>query len=45
MPNAGHTKRERRRTDRRLNGGELDGVVTTPALELGSISGASARRF
>jgi ATP-dependent helicase YprA (DUF1998 family) len=34
VPNAGHTKRDRRRTERRLKRGEVDGVVTTPALSI-----------
>ncbi len=33
--NAGHTKRDRRGTEHRLKSGELDGLVTTSALELG----------
>ncbi|WP_254536325.1 DEAD/DEAH box helicase [Halomarina litorea] len=33
--NAGHTKRDRRGVENRLKSGDLDGVVTTSALELG----------
>ncbi|MBS3816879.1 MAG: DEAD/DEAH box helicase [Candidatus Thermoplasmatota archaeon] len=33
--NAGHSKKERRRTEKGLREGEIDGVVSTTALELG----------